>query len=444
MKDALIQRSRRLTFGAVLAAWCFASIASAVDQPTTAPVAIFSVKTYGALGDGKTNDLRAIQKAVDACNAAGGGIVDVPAGTYLACGIVLKSHVNLHLDSGALLQGPSKTADYPAYPDEHTGWSGGVYGVIGAHDATDIALTGEGRVDAAGQEAWAIEREKKQAMRAAGVQLKAGGAATDRPRMVQFLNCQQITVTGVTLTNSQMWTLVFNECQNIRIDGLTILAPPDSPETDGIDIRGSRHALITHCHIDNGDDNVAITGSRKPLDGAPAAQDVEVRDCNFFHGHGVSIGSPTMNGVRDVRVHDCTFDGTTNGIRIKSMRGRGGAVEDIRYDNLKMTNVNPAITINAYYVRPPVAEVAEGMNSLTPIFKNIRITNLSATCTKSAGMIVGLPESEVTDIVLENVTIKSATGLVLRDVKDLTFKNVTIEPIAGPKWTTQNAKPTVE
>jgi polygalacturonase len=405
----------------------------------------FDVRSFGAIGDKKANDSAAIQKAIDACAAAGGGTVNVPAGTYLACGLFLKSHVTLHLDSGALIQGPSNTSDYPKHSQaKNSGWSGGYDGMFGAENATDIAISGEGRIDAAGQDAWAIEHQKRAALLAAGGTLKAGGAATDRPRMVQFLHCQHISVTGVTLSNSQMWTLVFNQCENIHIDGLTILAAADSPETDGIDIRGSRHALIEHCRIDNGDDNVAITGSRSPLDDGPASEDVEVRNCTFLHGHGVSIGSPTMNGVKNVRVHDCTFNGTTNGIRIKSMRDRGGCVEDIHYDNLKMTDVNPAITINAYYQRPPVTDAAEQMSNLTPIFKNIRINNLTATCTKSAGMIVGLPESYVTDIVLQDVSIKSATGLTLRDVKSIIMKNVDIDAASGPKLITENASPTVE
>ena len=158
-------------------------------------------------------------------------------------------------------------------------------------------------------------------------------------------------------------------------------------------------ARIEHCHIDNGDDNVAVTGSRlTPAKGEVACEDIEVSDCVFLHGHGVSIGSPTENGVRNVRVHDCAFNGTTNGIRIKSMRDRGGIVEDIHYNNLKMTNVNPAITINAYYQRPPATEAAEQVTNLTPTFRNIHITNLTATCPKSAGMIVGLPESHVSGI----------------------------------------------
>jgi polygalacturonase len=403
--------------------------------------AMFDVRKFGAAGDGKANDAASIQKAIDACSDAGGGTVSVSAGTYLACGVHLKSHVTLQLDAGATLQGPSHVADYPLHDKGKSGWSGLSYGVIAAEGVSDIAITGQGTIDSAGQESWRLEHEKRDEQRAAGVTLKAGASATDRPRMVQFINCKRIQVSGVTLSNSQMWNLVFNGCQDIHIDGLTIQAPADSPETDGIDIRGSRHVVITHCHIDNGDDNVAITGSRSPIDGDAASEDVEVKDCTFLHGHGVSIGSPTMNGVRNVRVHDCTFDGTTNGIRIKSMRDRGGVVEDIHYDNLKMTNVNGAITINAYYQRPPETDTTQPVTPLTPLFRNIRITNLTATCPKSAGMIVGLPESRVSDIVLDHVSIQSATGLIVRDADGIVWKDVDIQAKSGPKLIEQKPSP---
>ena len=124
----------------------------------------------------------------------------------------------------------------------------------------------------------------------------------------------------MTISNSHIFHLIFCSCENVTVDNVTISSPADSPETDGIDIRETRRVRITHCHIDNGDDNVAISTTGTPRDHANfLSEDVEVSDCTFLHGHGVSIGSPTGGNIRNVRVHDCTFDGTTNGIRIKSM-----------------------------------------------------------------------------------------------------------------------------
>src|SRR5262249_22754917 len=144
-----------------------------------------------------------------------------------------------------------------------------------------------------------------------------------------------------------------------------------------------------------------------------------VTDCVFLHGHGVSIGSETVGGVRNVTVRNCTFQGTENGIRIKSQRGKGGLVENINYSDLKMTDVYPAITFTCYYMNnsagdptPPAAPKenagpAAGENA--PVYRNIRVSNLTAVSAKAAGVIIGLPDSQVSDVVLENVKISAAT-----------------------------------
>ena len=401
---------------------------------------VFDVKSFGATGDGKTNDVASIQAAIDACAQAGGGIVRVPAGTYFGAGIHLKSHVTLQLDEGALLQGSSEINNFPKH-DKNPDWSGAFYGVVNAEDLTDIAITGKGAIDGAGQNSWKMEHDAVAAGKLAGTKLKAGGSYISRPRLVQFSRCKNVDVSGVTISNSHMYHMIFCACENVHVDGVTILSPADSPETDGIDIRETRHVHITHCHISNGDDNVAVSTSGRHRDHAMfLSEDVEVNDCTFGHGHGVSIGSPTGGNIRDVRVHDCTFDGTTNGIRIKSARDRGGLVEDVHYDNLKMTGVNPAIVINAYYQTPPVSDTTQPVIDNTPVFRDIHIHNLTATCTKSAGMIVGLPESPVSVVELDHVKIEAATGLVVRDANGVTLNDATVTTKNGPALLINNAE----
>jgi hypothetical protein len=409
-------------------------VLQAGDRPgaTTAPaVSVFDVTKFGAVGDGKTNDVASIQKAIDQCASSGGGIVQIPTGIYFGCGINLKSHVTLQLDDGAVLQGPSAISDFPVHA-KSADWSGGFYGVVNAEDATDIAITGKGRIDGAGQNSWKMEHDAVAAGKAAGTHLKPGGSYISRPRLVQFSRCKNVSVTGVTLSNSHIFHMIFCTCESVNIDGVTILSPADSPETDGIDIRETRHVKITHCRVENGDDNVAISTTGSPRDRSVfLSEDVEVSDCSFGHGHGVSIGSPTGGNIRNVRVHDCTFAGTTNGIRIKSVRDRGGLVEDIHYDNLKMTDVKWVIVFNAYYQTPPATDPGEPITPRTPMFRNIRVTNLTATSPKSAGMIFGLPEVPISDVVLENVSISAGTGLVIQNAKGIVLKNVNVQAKTG-------------
>jgi polygalacturonase len=240
------------------------------------------------------------------------------------------------------------------------------------------------------------------------------------------------------------------ESENVIVSNVTILAPERSANTDAIDPSGCKNVLITHCRIDVGDDNVAIKAG-KPVTGREfASEDITITDCTLLHGHGISIGSETVGGVRNVTVRNCTFENTDNGLRIKSQRGKGGVVENISYSDITMTNVNPAITLTCYYmnnsagdaVQPsaPKEDAAQPADENTPVFRNIHISNLTATCQKAAGVISGLPESTISNVVLENVRISSPTGLSIKNAKGVQFINVQVTTKEGPPFILENAQ----
>jgi polygalacturonase len=155
----------------------------------------------------------------------------------------------------------------------------------------------------------------------------------------------------------------------------------------------------------------------------------------FKHGHGMSIGSETVGGVRHVRVKNCTFEDTDNGIRIKSDRGRGGRVEDIVYEDLKMTNVRGAILFSCYYPKVPLKDEAKPITDTTPRYAGIIIRNLSGTSTQAAGIIAGLPESPIDGVTLENVSIEAEkNGLEIRNARRVKVKNSKIEPRLGQPY----------
>ena len=164
----------------------------------------------------------------------------------------------------------------------------------------------------------------------------------------------------------------------------------------------------------------------------------------------MSIGSEVVGGVRNVTVRNCTFEGTENGLRIKSRRGRGGVVENISYSDITMKNVDPAITLSCNYGdsssrdaaqgATPKADKAEPVNETTPIYRNIRISNVTATCDRSAGIIEGLPESHISNVVLENVKITSATGMKIQNAKGIQLKNVQVTAKEGPPFIMENAE----
>jgi len=389
---------------------------------------VFDVRQFGAKGDGKTPDTEAIQKALDECGKAGGGTVRLTAGTYLSKPVFLRSSTTLQLDEGATLQATDEPNDF-ANPEK----PGDVIAFINGSSLTNIGISGKGTIDGAGGRWWGPAREAKDAGRP---------EPRRRPRLVLLNSCVGVRIKDITLTNSPSFHLVPRDCEDVDIVRVTIRAPEDSPNTDAIDPSASRYVSISNCVLDVGDDNIAIkSGHADTAHPNAASEYITVTDCTFLHGHGMSIGSETVGGVRNVLVKNCTFKDTENGLRIKSPRGRGGLVENITYSDITMENVRPnAITITCYYPKIPKTDTAQPVTNKTPKFRNIRIANVKATAQKSAGVIIGLPESLVEDVVLENVQIFAPTGLTIRNAGAVKLNNVKIETQQGPPFIVENAE----
>jgi polygalacturonase len=224
--------------------------ASAADlQPSqpVIPARAFSLADFGAVADGRTPSTEALQRAIAAVDKAGGGTLTVPAGRYFTGPITLCSGLNLHLDAGAILLFSQNFDDYRI--------TGNTYRpLVGAKGCHDIVISGLGALDGQGDPWWVIERKVKSEARARGLP----DAEIGRPRMVVLESCARIRLEGVTLENSPMYHFVPFKCEDVTVDGITIQAPSNSPNTDGIDPSVSRRVLITHCRIDTGDDCIAV------------------------------------------------------------------------------------------------------------------------------------------------------------------------------------------
>jgi polygalacturonase len=369
-------------------------------QPVV-PSRSFSLADFGAVPDGRTPNTDAFRRALAAVAQAGGGRLTVPAGAYFTGPIDLCSSLDFHLAAGARLL---FSQDFDAYR-----LKGNTYRpLVLAKGCHDILISGSGVFDGRGDPWWVIERRVKTAARARGLP----DAEIGRPRMMILDGCQRVRIEGVTLANSPMFHLVPTRCEDVTIDGIKILAPANSPNTDGIDPTVCRRVLIARCTVDTGDDCIAIKAGAK---GFGPDEDILVTDCTFLHGHGCSIGSDTDAGVRRMTVRRCTFDGTEAGVRLKSRRGRGGLVEDITYEDLTMRNVGQAIVITSYYYglpKPGMHDESRPVGPDTPRWRHILIRNLTATGgTRDAGLIMGLPEMPAEDITLRDVRIEAPKGL---------------------------------
>jgi polygalacturonase len=399
------------------------------------PAKIYQIKDFGAKGDGKTLDTAAIQKALDACGAAGGGTVRLTPGTYLSQPLTLRNRTTLLLEAGAKLQATDAESDFAGDKP------GSFIPFIAGRNLADVAILGPGVIDGAGARWWVPAEEARR---------KTPGYTLPRPNLIVLTGCKNVRLQDVTLQNSPKFHFVPAECEDVLVTNVTVTAPPRSPNTDAVDPSASRRVLITKCRIDVGDDNVAIKAGRKVEGHEFACEDITVTDCTFLHGHGMSIGSETAGGVRNVLVRNCTFENTENGLRIKSQRGKGGLVENITYTDISMTNVNPAITFTCYYmnnskgdpVQPavPPKDSPQPATDRTPLYRHILLRNVTATCPEAAGTIIGLPESRIQDVVLENVKISAAKGLTVRNASGVKLEGSAIMPREGPPLLNENAE----
>jgi polygalacturonase len=405
------QRAVVASFGIMMAS---CSLASSAEPPLPSiPTKEFNIVDYGAVGDGKTMSTDAIQKTISAAASAGGGVVNVPAGRFLTGPLQLTSGINLHLAKDAVLLIDDNLDKYPA--------TGGRYqDCIGVRGRHDIAITGDGTIDGQGDAWWKAFRANQQ--------------MTHRPYMVRLQDCSRILVEGVTLTNSPMFHLVPDNCTDVTIRDITIKSPAGAPNTDGIDPSGWNY-LITGCTIDCGDDNIAV----KPKDGRkPGNKNYTITQCKFLHGHGMSIGSGTNGGIEDLTVSDCTFDSTDSGIRIKTLRGRGGVLQNLTYENLTMTRVKNPIYIIDYYPerdapKDPATEKPQEVTERTPINKSITIRNVTANDCTNAGTIRGLPEAPISDLTLTNVKISAKGGMKIYFAKGIRFIDSKIDVGQGKR-----------
>lgn len=366
-------------------------------------------RAYGAKGDGVSKDTAAIQAAIDACEKQGGGTVQLVAGTYLSAPIVLRSNITLHLDKDATLLGSSDHADYPPKTEFR---EPGLQSLVSATNATNVAITGEGVIDGAGQTWWEMARSIKNA----GVM----GSDHPRPRLVVFDHCKHVLVEGVTIQNSPMWQLVPYYSDDVTIRNIKVLAPARSPNTDAIDPFSSSNVLIEHVIADVGDDDIAIKSGAIGSPGPDEpSRDIVIRDCTFLHGHGLSIGSEIAGGARNIRAEHIRFEGTDNGIRVKANRDRGNDVGFLFFSDIEMKDVKNALIISEYYpkVSPPDTELPQPVTRLTPHFHDITIENLTATGSATAGVIAGLPEAPIRGVVLRHVKVSARNGLTISNAE---------------------------
>lgn len=345
------------------------------------------VQKFGAKGDGKTLDTKAIQIAIDECTKWGGGTVKIPAGQFVCGTILVKDNVTLQLDEHAALLGSLDIADYQA-PDNFRSGNGAEMGFcfIGAVDAKNVGIKGKGLIDGRGKELLAAR--------------PAGNNA--RPFLMRFVRCDGVSLEGVHLQGPAAWTTHFFQCKNVSAQQVTI-ASRGLANNDGFDIDSSQDVRIRDCNVDSGDDAVCL----KTTSPAPC-RNVDVRGCDLTsHWGGVKFGTESAGDFENVTISDCRIHDTQGGIKLFSVDGAN--VRNVSFSGLTMEHVNTPIfirlgarlkTFRTGDVRKPVGTIS-----------NVLIKNLKAQATSPIGILVsGIPDHPVKDVKLENIEMKLPGG----------------------------------
>jgi unsaturated rhamnogalacturonyl hydrolase len=423
------------------------AILARIKAPTF-PKREFSIVAFGAPTDGKGDSTDAIRKAIDACNAAGGGVVLVPAGTFQTAAIHLKSNVNLHLDEGAKLL---FSTDPKRYPTVFTRWEGvecmNFSPLIYAYEQENIAVTGKGILDGqAGFDNWwgwvkLDENTKPKTPLARASRNRLMKQADDdslpkdrvyglgeylRPPFIQFYRCQNILIEDVTLLRSPFWVITPALSKNITVRGVNIRS--HGVNNDGCDPESCSDILIENTTFDTGDDCIAIKSGRNN-DGRRVnvpSENIIIRNCEFKDGHGgVVLGSECTGGIRNVFAENCRMDSPNldRALRFKNNAVRGGVLENVHMRDVQIGSVAESVlTIDLLY-----EEGAKGPHKA--VVRNVSMNNITSTNSPRVMFIRSFEGAVIDDIRIAHSTFSGITTTeVMQHAGKIILDHVNIIP----------------
>ena len=459
-----LQGCRTFGLGGTATGWDLVPGILARIKAPVFPAREFDVTRHGARGDGATDCTAAFRAAIEACHAAGGGRVVVPAGRFLTGAIHLKSNVELHVTKDATI---AFSTDPSAYlPAVFTRWEGmelmGYSALIYAFEQENVAVTGEGTLDGQADrthwwpwkgnkvDGWEEGMPNQRAARTALMKAMEEGVPVAqrvfadgsylRPQFIQPYRCRNVLIEGVTIRNSPMWELHPVLCTNVIVRNVSIVTT--GPNNDGCDPESCRDVLIEGCLFDTGDDCIAIKSGRN-ADGrriAVPSENIIVRNCRMKEGHGgVTIGSEISGGVRNVFVERCTMDSPVleRALRFKNNAMRGGLIEHVYMRDCTVGEVADAVlSMDLYY--------EEGRNGpYVPVIRDVEMRNVTSRKSRYALFMRAYPKSEIRDVRIIDCAFDGvARGNVTEGVQDLVMRNVRINGEPATPTSHEAAPPT--
>ena len=439
------------------------SFAGVVTAQSKLSPHIFDITAYGARNDASAPATEAFAKAIGAAKAAGGGTVYVPAGHYTSGPIELVSHLRLEFGPGSFVVFPAQKL--PLTKGRQQGIETLTpQPLIGGHDLEDVQVIGPGTLISNNEDWMKLHPREKSSESDIGsangdnwekllfdlnahkpvseAEYKAAGEEL-RPSFIRFMNSKNVVVDGLHFEGSPMWTvhLLYTEFAVVRN---VIIETYPGVHTDGIVVDSSRFVHLTDDYIDTGDDGIVIK-SGKDADGLRVnrpTEDVTITGCTVHHAHGaVTIGSETSGSVRNVVASNITAVDTTAGIRIKSRRGRGGVISDLRFSNWTMRNVGTAIEVTNFYMmegETRETSAPQPKSITTPVFRNIAINGVTIDGAKKLIDVDGLPESPIEGLRLSDVIGTGTTGAHLVNADAVELHDVQMNVDQGPAFFVQH------
>jgi polygalacturonase len=429
----------------------------------TFPDRVFNIKDAGAVGDGVVKNTEAINSTIKKCSEAGGGTVLVPAGLWLTAAITMQSNVNLHLEAGAIIVFSSDINDYPLIGDDFSR----IQSLINGTGLKNVAITGKGIFNGNG-DAWRPIKKEKLNEKQWKALIKTGEVSADgkmwyprkgtiaaielkqntpgselktreanekvrltmRPYLLNVEKVDGMLVEGITLQNSPHITNMLRSIDGLVMKDVKVLNNWWSQNADGLDISACRNVLLYDCIVNTGDDGICMKSSGNPEKGKFRLENIVIKDCQVFHGHGgFVIGSNTDGGMNNIYVSNCVFSWTETGLRFKSDVGRGGRVQNVFIENIYMKDIEKeAIIFDLAYQDKGAITSADFKESQAkvPDINGISIKNVYSEGSKVAISIGGTEMLNAKNLLFQNMIIQANEGVKANFSENVTMDNVQI------------------
>lgn len=415
------------------------------------PVKDFPISKYGAKPGGSIDNTKAIARAINACNEAGGGRVIIPAGVWLTGAIHFKSNVNLHLEEGAALSFSDNPTDY--LPAVMTSWEGmecyNYSPLLYAFDCENVAITGKGTLQPK-MDTWKTWFKRPQSHLEALKELytmastdipvterqMAKGENNLRPHLIHFNRCKNVLLDGFKIRESPFWTIHLYMCDGGIVRNLDVKA--HGHNNDGIDLEMSRNFLVENCTFDQGDDAVVIKAGRNRdawrLN--TPCENIVIRNCTILEGHTMlGIGSEISGGIRNIYMHNCSAPKSVHRFFfIKTNHRRGGFIENIYMENVSSGKTQRVMEIDTEVLYQWKDLVPTYERKLTRI-ENIHLKNVTCDSADAIYELKGNAELPIRNVEMKDIKVGTVNKFVSKtdNVLGLTDKNISYLKLSSNK-----------